>query len=111
MAWTIKSPRSLACAACLPAEWSSGAYALCNSTAVLEHRRLFDAIVAADINQAPGNNWAPTDLASLGNVAYFAANDGVHGIEPWRADGPPAGTKMVKDIAPGRGFSRPTGFA
>ena len=77
----------------------------------LERRTFLDAVLAADINQAPGNNWAPAELASFGNVAYFAANDGPHGIELWRTDGTNAGTKMVKDISPDKGFSRPNGFA
>ena len=33
--------------------------------------------------------------------AYFAANDGVHGLEIWESDGTPAGTRLFKDIAPG----------
>jgi ELWxxDGT repeat protein len=36
-----------------------------------------------------------------GDVAFFSAEDGIHGIELWRTDGTPAGTYIVKDINPG----------
>ena len=39
--------------------------------------------------------------AILNNIIYFAADDGIHGIELWRSDGTDAGTYMVKDIEPG----------
>lgn len=32
------------------------------------------------------------------NIAYFFANDGKHGFEPWRSDGTENGTFMLKDI-------------
>ena len=36
----------------------------------------------------------------MGGVAYFAANDGIHGEELWRSDGTVSGTYMVKDVNP-----------
>src|SRR4029077_15380051 len=39
--------------------------------------------------------------AILNGVIYFAADDGIHGIELWRSDGTAAGTYLVKDIEPG----------
>ena len=36
--------------------------------------------------------------AILGNVAYFTANDGLHGSELWRSDGTAGGTYMIKDL-------------
>ncbi len=51
-----------------------------------------------DINVSGSSN--PTDLTVVGNIVYFAADDGVHGIELWKSDGTAAGTKMVKNIAP-----------
>lgn len=54
-----------------------------------------------DIN----GRYASTDLQF-----FFAANDGVHGREPWVSDGTAAGTFMLKDIneGPGDGFSLAT---
>jgi ELWxxDGT repeat protein len=40
---------------------------------------------------------------------FFAADDGVHGLELWGTDGTPAGTVMVKDIHPTTS-SNPYGF-
>lgn len=39
--------------------------------------------------------------AVLNNIAYFTADDGIHGKELWRSDGTEAGTSMVKDITVG----------
>ncbi|HYI09890.1 MAG TPA: ELWxxDGT repeat protein [Thermoanaerobaculia bacterium] len=45
---------------------------------------------------------------AIGNVAYFAADDGIHGFELWRSDGTASGTRLVADIAPGPASSTPT---
>ena len=44
-------------------------------------------------------------LTDVGGTLYFSANDGKHGFELWRSDGTSKGTRMVKDINPGRGWS------
>ncbi|HEY0513557.1 MAG TPA: ELWxxDGT repeat protein [Thermoanaerobaculia bacterium] len=55
------------------------------------------------------------DALALGNGAFlFAADDGVHGFEPWVSDGTGAGTTLLADVNPGAtvGFngSFPYGF-
>ena len=30
---------------------------------------------------------------------FFALRDSEHGTEPWRTDGTPSGTRLLKDIA------------
>lgn len=59
-----------------------------------------------DINQQKSStptNWVngKNSYAALNGKAYFAANDGVHGIELWSTDGTTTGTSIVKDINPG----------
>jgi ELWxxDGT repeat protein len=41
------------------------------------------------------------DLAPAGSLVLFNVNDGQRGIELWATDGTPAGTRLVRDIAPG----------
>ncbi|MDB6072869.1 MAG: Flagellar hook-length control protein FliK [Verrucomicrobiaceae bacterium] len=47
-------------------------------------------------------------LGVINGVAYFSADDVVHGREIWRTDGTEAGTTMVKDIIPGPSSGAPT---
>jgi RNA polymerase sigma factor (sigma-70 family) len=41
------------------------------------------------------------NLTAVGRTLFFAADDGVHGLELWKSDGTAEGTVMVKDINPG----------
>jgi ELWxxDGT repeat protein len=40
-------------------------------------------------------------LHGIGDTLYFAANDGVHGTEPWKSDGTAEGTVLLRDVMPG----------
>lgn len=51
-----------------------------------------------------------TGFCAYNGEAYFAANDGTYGFELWKTDGTPAGTVMVKDIAPAADASMPNAF-
>ena len=44
----------------------------------------------------------PDAFVSIGAATYFTAYDKNHGRELWRTDGTKAGTRLVKDIGPGR---------
>ncbi|MCA9445205.1 MAG: fibronectin type III domain-containing protein, partial [Candidatus Omnitrophica bacterium] len=50
----------------------------------------------------------PSQLTPWKDNLYFAANDGVHGIELWRTDGTDEGTQMVRDINIGEAHSSPS---
>ena len=66
--------------------------------------------MVADLNTQPVNSSAlpfPDDFtgpprAELGRILYFAATDPMHGQELWRSDGTTEGTRLVRDIRPGR---------
>lgn len=46
------------------------------------------------------------DYVAWSGLLFFAANDGIHGREPWITDGTTEGTRMLKDINVGRGSSQ-----
>lgn len=54
----------------------------------------------ADIN--PSGSSDPRSLTVVGNQLFFTADDGQRGTELWISDGTPTGTRLVKEITPGR---------
>jgi ELWxxDGT repeat protein len=47
---------------------------------------------------------------AAGGLLFFAAGDGISGVELWKSDGTPAGTAMVKDLWPGLDYRTGTPF-
>lgn len=58
-----------------------------------------------DINPSRAGLTAPDPFVFNNGKLYFAADDGVHGLEIWTSDGSEAGTFMLKDIFPGNEFT------
>src|SRR5262245_20185396 len=52
----------------------------------------------ADIN--PTGNDEVSGLVAFNGRLFFNANDGLNGLEPWRSNGLPTGTRMLRDINP-----------
>src|SRR5262249_48997908 len=71
----------------------------------LEDRTLLSASLVKDINPTAGFSASPSGFATLGDSAFFFADDGVHGVELWRGNGPPGPTQLVKALTPGSGSS------
>ncbi|TWT55099.1 hypothetical protein Pla22_27530 [Rubripirellula amarantea] len=75
---------------------------------VLEDRRLLAANLVQDIVSANSAS-APTQSATIGDVAIFANKD-EFGTELWRSDGTASGTFRLADIYEGTSSSYPNGF-
>jgi ELWxxDGT repeat protein len=52
----------------------------------------------------------PESVNGAGGLLFFAAQEGVHGEEPWVTDGTPEGTRLLVDLRPGIAGSRPVWF-
>ncbi len=61
------------------------------------------AMLSPNINFLNYNDY----IVTIGNTAFFAAGDFTNGYELWKSDGTVAGTKLVKDINAGFGWSSP----
>jgi ELWxxDGT repeat protein len=62
---------------------------------------------AASALPGPGTRF---EAVAFQGGLLFAADDGARGTELWFSDGTGAGTRLVKDIAPGTAASSPRGF-
>jgi ELWxxDGT repeat protein len=58
--------------------------------------------IAGPHHSCLGESSNPGVGVALGNVLLFGVDDGWNGRELWRSDGTPAGTRLVRDINPGR---------
>src|ERR1044072_6617787 len=60
------------------------------------------ALLVADLvpSQVSASSF-PSPVATLGGVAYFTAEDTLHGRELWRTEGTPETTLLVADLCPG----------
>ena len=79
----------------------------------LEQRMLLSEVpqLVKDINISPPGYPPLSDAVVINGIAYFAADDSVHGTELWRSDGTTAGTYVVEDINPGSSGSYPSSLA
>ncbi len=62
------------------------------------------------VKSGSGDFSSPSRLFSWKGVLYFTALTQANGRELWRSDGTAKGTFMVKDLNPGKAWSRPEGF-
>ena len=65
-----------------------------------------DVTMVKDINLTPTSS-SPEGMTIVGDLAFFIANDGIHGAELWCTDGTEEGTMLTKDIYPGEDSSSP----
>jgi ELWxxDGT repeat protein len=61
------------------------------------------------VEATAGSN--PVGGVATADRLLFAAQDGLHGVEPWVTDGTPDGTRLLRDVLPGPGGSFPRSLA
>jgi ELWxxDGT repeat protein len=74
----------------------------------LEDRQLmaYAPELVMDVNAGTRSS-DPAHVKAAGDVFYFVADDGLHGMELWKSDGTTSGTAMLKDIRAGSSGSWP----
>src|SRR5688572_6579781 len=65
----------------------------------VESRLVCSAVAVAELGP---RDLTASDLIATDRHVYFRGKTEAHGAELWRTDGTPAGTALVRDIAPGR---------
>ncbi|MDC6367549.1 MULTISPECIES: T9SS type A sorting domain-containing protein [Flavobacteriaceae] len=76
-----------------------GYYGLCTSDGTIDGTKYLD------INLDGQSIDEDSEFIDFNGKLVVSANDGIHGYELWISDGTQEGTKMIKDINPGRGNS------
>lgn len=79
-----------------------------NDAYTVKRNGVLSEIVTIVKDIAPGGlTGGPSNFANVNGTLFFAARDGVNGVELWKSDGTAAGTVLVKDIVVGAGSSNP----
>ena len=76
-----------------------------------EGTRLWTEVCPGDCGPVDARVDEPGEVVFDGQRAYFAYDDGIHGMELWTADGSDDGTRLVADVCPGHCGSEPSELA
>ena len=66
-----------------------------------------------DLRAGESDSLLDTDVSMMkafGDYLYFAADDGIHGMELWRVDKEGSSPELVQDLMPGLASSHPQNF-